>query len=131
MPADFGAINGTPIANKSTILKNLWRSLGHEGPPSLVYLYIKPYSFFKFSGDSGSGSSPFGHSGIGYYDAEEGRMMLMNVVGTEGEEMIHFLPLEDYLYSVKPLPGMQEGGVYNRGMIMGATWDIEPQKFGA
>jgi hypothetical protein len=62
VPNDFGSPGGTPIWNGKRVLEDLWKQLGRAHPPSVIYVFVEPLSMWKVSGDSGSGTNPFGHA---------------------------------------------------------------------
>jgi len=122
VPDDFGRPGGTPIRNGKAVLDDLWKELGHDRPPSVLYIFVEPLSVWKISGDSGSGTNPFGHAAVAY--TRNGETRVMNIVGATGRQMVNHMSLENYLFGVNDFTaGSEQGGVYNRPMRMVALWD--------
>lgn len=48
IPDDFGAHNGTPISNKSTLLSEVDACIGTNKPPSVEYIFVAPFSRWSF-----------------------------------------------------------------------------------
>ena len=117
VPPGFGGKNSPEISNKATILSEIDRTLGRNLPPTLECIWVQPLSMIKVSGDSGSGTNPYGHVAI-RYTLPSGEQKVMNIVGAEGRELVNFLKPEDYLYGTCVFDsGSEQGGAYNRGMV--------------
>ncbi len=133
VPDDFGVPSGTPIANKDTILPDLWRSLGSNKPPAAVFILVK-------------GQTSWGHAAVAYR-RPDGELTCMNIVGRRGQSLANFMPLEEYLFGVKELDhhdasgklvarpkelggpwGNPEGGAYHRDFDMVVVWDWPQNK---
>lgn len=113
---DFGARNGTELANKGWVLPEVDRTLGVSRPPALEYIFVRPLSMLKLFG-RGTGTNPYGHAAV-RYTLPSGEQKVMNIVGASGRELVNFLKPEDYLYGTGVFDeGSEQGGVYNRGMV--------------
>lgn len=116
VPADFGAKNGSPIANKDAILPAVDAALGVSRPPALEYIWVRPLATKKVAGFK-LGPNPYGHSAL-RYTMPDGTQKVMNIVGAAGRELVNFMKPQDYLYGTDNFDeGSEQGGVYNRGMV--------------
>ncbi len=135
VPDNFGVPSGTPIANKDTILGDLWKALGSNTPPAVVYILVK-------------GQTSWGHAAIAYRHGNE--LTCMNIVGRRGQSLANFMKLEEYLFGVDELDhhdangqlvqrpaelggpwGNPEGGAYHRDFDMVVIWDWPQHKLDA
>lgn len=67
IPPDFGEPNGTPITNKSTVLREIDAALGCSKPPAVEYLLVRPFSIIRIPFTNvGICWNSFGHSAVRY-----------------------------------------------------------------
>lgn len=115
--SDFGAKNGTELANKDSVLGDVDAALGRKSPPALEYIFVKPLATLKLNKGSGTGTNPYGHAVV-RYTMPDGTQKTMNIVGKKGRSMVNFLNPEDYFYGTGVFEsGSEQGGVYNRSMV--------------
>lgn len=115
--SDFGAKDGTELANKDSVLGDVDAALGRKGPPALEYIFVKPLATLKLNKGSGTGTNPYGHAVV-RYTLPDGTRKAMNIVGKKGRQMVNFLSPEDYFYGTGVFEtGSEQGGVYNRSMV--------------
>ena len=116
----FGARDGTPIANKGAILKDVDDALGVGRPPDLEVLLTEHLT------DVSSPASElihtaflrFGHVAV-RYRTSDGAQRVMNILGgVRGADMVNFVAPEDYIYGTRGWETYaQQGGAYNRDFV--------------
>ena len=112
--AELGERDGPAISNKDEILGELWQRLG-RGRPAAVVGVVR-------------GSSPFGHAFAAYEREgdDAGDLTVANIVWNEEVEMVHFLPLREYLFGTQNWrEANPERGAYNRDFILVPIFDDE------
>lgn len=108
--ATLGDREGPAISNKDEILSELWQKLGRGRPPVVVGVV--------------RGSTPFGHAFVAYERGEPPELTVANVVWSETQEMLHFLPLSEYLFGTHHWHVENpERGAYNRDFILVPIFD--------
>ncbi len=134
IPDDFGMPSGTPIANKDTILPDLWKSFGRK-EPACVYLFPK-------------GQTNWAHAAVLYQ--HNGELICMNPVGRPKQPIANFMEAAEYLFGVRELDhhdehynltprpasegglwGNPEGGAYHRNFDMVVIWEWPQEKIDA
>lgn len=134
IPDDFGMPSGTPIANKDTILPDLWKSFGRK-EPACVYLFPK-------------GQTNWAHAAVLY--RHNGELICMNPVGRPKQPIANFMEASEYLFGVRELDhhdekynltprpaaegglwGNPEGGAYHRNFDMIVIWEWPQAKIDA
>jgi hypothetical protein len=82
---DFGDINGTEIANKSSMLAEIDAALGVDSPPAVEYLLVLPPPLYwlppPFSG-FGLDWNNYGHSAV-RYTLPTGEQKVMNIAAKD------------------------------------------------
>lgn len=132
VPDDFGSVNGTPISNLNTILKEINLSLGTAKNSDVEYILVKPFSHLKIFG-YGTNYNMYGHSAVAYRlpnmypcvfcgkeygECNHTRDIVMNIEGKkDGKFMIQFYSKTEYLYGTDAKQIALQKGAYNRDMV--------------
>ena len=121
LPADFGARDGTPIANKNTVLSEVDRALGKDRSPDLEVILTDHVSYLP-NRWLHSRLLRWGHVAV-RYTTSDGTQRVMNILGgdamhLEGARMVNFVPPADYIYGTRDFDtACQQGGAYNRDFV--------------
>ena len=118
--SDFGARDGTPIANKSAVLGAVDDALGVGRPPDLEVLLTEHLTDVStpFSEAVHAGLLRYGHVAV-RYTTSDGAQRVMNILGgVEGADMVNFVDPSDYVYGTRGWETYaQQGGAYNRDFV--------------
>jgi hypothetical protein len=110
VPPALGDRDGLAISNKDGILDELWQKLGRGHPPVVVGVV--------------SGSTPFGHAFVAYERGDPPELTVANVVASETQDMLNFLPLSEYLFGTSHWHAENpERGAYNRNFVLVPIFD--------
>mmetsp|Transcript_1189 Transcript_1189/g.5030 ORF Transcript_1189/g.5030 Transcript_1189/m.5030 type:complete len:260 (+) Transcript_1189:59-838(+) len=132
VPEDFGALNGSPVSNKESILAEVDLAiarLSNAGatsgrPPDVEVLFTehKAYRGNLLGWIAHHLLFRFGH-GLIRYTLPDGRQFCMNILGGEGlhlpgGQLVNLSNPQDYLYGTYHYDtGNQQGGLYNGAMV--------------
>lgn len=122
--ATFGAPFGEEVTNKHTILGDLDKFLGSREPPAVEYVFVEPYLNFARKTGRVFGRwqitlNPYGHAVVRYTLPGTKEQVVMNIVGLAGEELVNFLPPEEFFFGTNfdIKTGNEQGGLYNRNFV--------------
>lgn len=131
IPDDFGLFpGGTPISNKTEILKEVDQSFGYNRPPDLEYILVRPFSRINLPLIGyGISYNTFGHSAVRYTHPETGQQIIVNIEGKkEHKNMVQFRDPNEYLYGTDSKYTGDQLALYNRNMITVRVHHVPPEK---
>ena len=113
---NFGELNGQCISNKNTIMSEINACLGTSCNPSIEYIITLPFSLLALPYVGGINYNTFGHSAI-RYTTPDGRDVVVNIAGKDGETFIRIHDAKEYFYGTDPRLCGAQRGVYNRDFV--------------
>jgi len=132
LPEDFGALGGTPIRNKDTVLQEIDLAVARitdpeaarGRPPDVEVLFTehKAYRGDMLGLLAHHMLFRWGH-GLIRYTLPDGRQYCMNILGGEGlhlpgGQLVNLSDPKEYLYGTNHFTtGNQQGGLYNGAMV--------------
>lgn len=127
VPTDFGAVGGTHISNKDTILDDINIALGKPKNPSVEYLFVTPFVHIKLPFGYGISYNTYGHATI-RYTTPDGMDVVMNIQGKEkGKIMVRFYDAKEYLYGTDSTKIGSQKGIYNRTIVGLRVENVDPE----
>ena len=63
-PPAFGERGGPALRNRGTLLADIDRALGVDGPPAIEYLYARPFTRVPLPYGWGFNLNAYGHSAV-------------------------------------------------------------------
>ncbi len=106
------------VIGRETIFSMIETRLGLNPTSNVEYLFTKPCwkNIFKSLGGTNSSVNPYGHSVVRYQLPGEIHR-IMNICGSNNDNLVNFIPPEDYLFTDQTGNGNEQGGIFNRPFL--------------